>query len=115
VVTPAASGPVSSDGRDDGGTKAGGTAERGSWSRDPVAETAERILDGWRQVEPRLYDATVLEHRVGLRPTTPIVQLRTEQVGNATLIHNYGHGGAGVTLSWGCAYDVAQAVATRLP
>jgi D-amino-acid oxidase len=93
----------------------GGTAERGSWSRDPVAETAEHILDRCRQVEPRLNDVTVLEHRVGLRPTTPTIQLRTEHVGNATLIHNYGHGGAGVTLSWGCAYDVAQVVTTRLP
>jgi hypothetical protein len=25
-------------------------------------------------------------------------------------LHNYGHGGAGVPLSWGCALDVAAAV-----
>jgi D-amino-acid oxidase len=41
----------------------------------------------------------------------PSVRLETETLdGGRRLVHNYGHGGAGVTLSWGCALDVAAAV-----
>jgi D-amino-acid oxidase len=50
----------------------------------------------------------VLEHRAGLRPWRPEVRLEMETVGGAAVIHNYGHGGAGVTLSWGCADRVVE-------
>ena len=37
------------------------------------------------------------------------MRLEVEAVGRGnTIIHNYGHGGAGVTLSWGCAHDVVE-------
>jgi D-amino-acid oxidase len=42
---------------------------------------------------------------VGLRPARPALRLEAERIGNATVIHNYGHGGAGFTLSWGCAEE----------
>jgi D-amino-acid oxidase len=38
------------------------------------------------------------------------VRLEAEHVGDGTIVHCYGHGGAGVTLSWGCADDVAALV-----
>lgn len=46
----------------------------------------------------------VIRTVVGLRPYRPSgFVLKSEQLKNKTIIHNYGHGGAGVTLSWGTA------------
>jgi D-amino-acid oxidase len=54
-------------------------------------------------------DAHVLSVAVGLRPGRGAVRLERETPSpGRTLIHNYGHGGAGVTLAWGCADDVRE-------
>jgi D-amino-acid oxidase len=88
----------------------GGTEEAGNWSLDPDPATAERILRNCAAVEPRLAGVTVAAHRVGLRPWRPSVRLEAESLDGRLVLHNYGHGGAGVTLSWGCALDVMAAV-----
>jgi D-amino-acid oxidase len=84
----------------------GGTAEEGCWDTTPDPETAEGILRRCTALEPRLSDASVLEHKVGLRPGRPAIRLEREDIANGSVcVHNYGHGGAGVTLSWGCAEE----------
>ncbi|MAN74549.1 MAG: FAD-dependent oxidoreductase [Henriciella sp.] len=46
---------------------------------------------------------------VGLRPYRPAgYRLETERLGDKTVIHNYGHGGCGVTMSWGTASVAAD-------
>jgi D-amino-acid oxidase len=46
----------------------------------------------------------VIRTIVGLRPYRPSgFVVRSERINNKTIIHNYGHGGAGITLSWGTA------------
>lgn len=91
----------------------GGVAQPGEWSRQPDPTTAAAIVARCAKVEPRLQDIQVLDHRVGLRPTRPYVRVDSEEPSGVRLIHNYGHGGAGVTLSWGCALDVAALAGAR--
>lgn len=93
----------------------GGTAQQGDWNRQPDPATAAEILRRARVLVPELAEAEVLGHRVGLRPSRPTVRLETERVGESRVVHCYGHGGAGVTLSWGCAAEVLDEVRTFAP
>lgn len=86
----------------------GGTADEDAEDTTPDPAVAEAIVRRCVASVPALAGARVLEHRVGLRPWRPEIRLEAEPVGGATIIHNYGHGGAGVTLSWGCAERVVQ-------
>lgn len=88
----------------------GGCAVVDDWDPAPRPELAEEILRRAIDVEPRLRGARVLAHRVGLRPARPAVRLEAERRSEGTVVHCYGHGGAGVTLSWGCADDVLALV-----
>jgi D-amino-acid oxidase len=84
----------------------GGTAVEGAGGTDPDATVEVAILARATALVPALRDANVVSRDVGLRPGRPTVRLdRTEHDGRP-LISCYGHGGAGVTLSWGCAADV---------
>ncbi|HEV3380322.1 MAG TPA: FAD-dependent oxidoreductase [Trebonia sp.] len=89
----------------------GGTAAEHDWDRQPRENVAERILRDCSAVHPRLRGARIVTQRVGLRPCRPEVRLESEALpGGRTLWHNYGHGGAGVTLSWGCAREITESV-----
>jgi D-amino-acid oxidase len=52
----------------------------------------------------------VLAERVGLRPFRKSgLRLESAYLGDGrSVVHNYGHGGSGFTLSWGCAAEVLQ-------
>ncbi len=84
----------------------GGTADMGDWSRTPSPEVAQEMLNRAAALVPELATAAVLRHQVGLRPVRP--EVRLERAGR--VVHCYGHGGAGVTLSWGCAAEVVQLI-----
>jgi D-amino-acid oxidase len=75
---------------------------------EPDLDEERAIIERCAAIEPRLRDARVVEHRVGLRPDRAEVRLEREDHGEARVVHNYGHGGLGVTLSWGCADDVVS-------
>jgi D-amino-acid oxidase len=101
----------------------GGTEVAGDWSMEPVPALADRILRDCEAVEPRLRGAKILDHRVGLRPYRPQIRLEAEPAAGDNwhpdsqiplLVHNYGHGGAGITMSWGCAREAAALAAEAL-
>jgi D-amino-acid oxidase len=85
----------------------GGTQERAAVSLRPDPAIADQIMKLCVAAEPRLAGSPVLGHRVGLRPVRDGVRLEVQATRcGRYIVHNYGHGGAGVTLSWGCARTV---------
>ncbi len=90
----------------------GGTAHVGARDLEPDAATAAAVLERCTALVPALRAAPVLAHRVGLRPTRSSVRLEAGTLRDGRpVVHDYGHGGAGVTLSYGCAADVVRLVA----
>jgi D-amino-acid oxidase len=95
-------------------TVLGGTAEEGDWDTQPREETTREILAKARRLDPRLADAEYVGAGVGLRPARSEVRLEAETLADGRpLVHDYGHGGSGFTLSWGCAEEVAELVLER--
>ncbi|WP_157974460.1 FAD-dependent oxidoreductase [Lewinella sp. IMCC34183] len=85
----------------------GGTSIKGDWNTTPDPELTTGILERCRRItNANLDDVVVDEVVVGLRPGRP--EIRVEREGK--VIHNYGHGGAGYTVCWGCAKRVAELV-----
>ncbi len=82
----------------------GGVSERDDWSLVPDPSVTAGILERCCAVFPRLADAQILGVEVGLRPARPSVRLERD----GRVVHDYGHGGNGVMLSWGCADAVAE-------
>ena len=89
----------------------GGTAEEDDWELRPRPETTRSILERTRLLDPRLAEAELVGEAVGLRPARPEVRLESDSLPDGRLlVHDYGHGGSGFTLSWGCADEVARIV-----
>lgn len=69
------------------------------------ADDVQAIVDRCRNAVPELSEE-ILAVRHGIRPVRQSVRLERTMVDGRTVIHNYGHGGAGFTVSWGCAFAV---------
>ncbi len=93
----------------------GGTAQDNDWSLKANDRTAKEILSKCQKLEPSLKGAKVIQNLVGLRPGRKKVRLELEEFSpNLKVIHNYGHGGAGFTLSWGCAREVLELARAKI-
>ena len=84
----------------------GGTFEEGINFEVCEPETIDKILINAYKIFPELKKQKVIGNWAGLRPYRATV--RVEREGN--IIHNYGHGGSGFTLAWGCAEEVSRLV-----
>ncbi|RUS86651.1 hypothetical protein EGW08_005600 [Elysia chlorotica] len=93
----------------------GGIREKDNWSTVPDPAIRETILSRGRNLFPHLKDAPIIGEWVGLRPGRPSIRLelellRSENKRALPVVHNYGHAGDGITLSWGCGVEAARLV-----
>jgi D-amino-acid oxidase len=91
----------------------GGVSERDDEDLRTRPEQTAAILERCTKLEPALASTRTLGVSVGLRPCRAEVRLELESLGDRLVVHNYGHGGAGVTLSWGCAEEVVRLITAR--
>lgn len=95
----------------------GGTFQLDDWNTTPSEKDTYDIRHICARILPALQQVQDGQVQVGLRPFRDGgVRLEHERIQDGVdVIHCYGHSGAGVTLSWGCAKDVVQIVKTLLP
>ena len=86
----------------------GGTYEENEEAEITEPATIERLLNNACKVYPDLAKQQVIGSWAGLRPYRPDVRVEMEPGKN--IIHNYGHGGSGFTLAFGCAKAVVKMV-----
>lgn len=88
----------------------GGTYEEGIETDETEPATIDRLLNNAYEAFPFLKQQKILGSWAGLRPYRKEVRVEAET--GTRIIHNYGHGGSGFTLAFGCAGDVANMVNT---
>lgn len=86
----------------------GGTYEEGEWDLNTEPETIQSLYRQAVGLFPELGNAPIIGSWSGLRPYRKMI--RVEKEAGKNIIHNYGHGGSGFTLAWGCAAEVAAMV-----
>ncbi|XP_033108989.1 D-aspartate oxidase-like [Anneissia japonica] len=92
----------------------GGVHRDGSWDESLSSQDRNYIWEKACKIEPSLKYATVVSEWVGLRPARPSVRLERQDAyingRKLKIVHNYGHGGFGICVHWGCAVDASALV-----
>lgn len=95
----------------------GGTYEEGNGQGDIDPDVTQAILQRCARLAPEFRDVApedIVSVACGFRPVRSTVRVEAERLSaDRLLLHNYGHGGAGVTLSWGCAAEVVKLLHLR--
>ena len=80
----------------------------------PTVASVQRILASCQSLVPSLQSAQVVDVWAGFRPERHGgARLETEYRNGRVWVHNYGHGGSGMTLHWGTAEVAADMVAAH--
>jgi D-amino-acid oxidase len=90
----------------------GGVAERGNRNPEATEEEVAKILDRAIDLCPELMGSSISDVRVAMRPGRSTIRLEPEQRKDCLIVHNYGHGGSGWTVMWGCAIEVVNIIKT---
>jgi D-amino-acid oxidase len=88
----------------------GGTTQFNNSDKSFSLKDQKKILELCGRMVPEVLNTPILGNVVGLRPGRTEVRLEGEMIEGKLVVHNYGHGGAGWTLCWGCANEVADLV-----
>jgi D-amino-acid oxidase len=103
----------------------GGTYLPHQWDSTVSEKEQEDILKRAIAVAPELARGKVIRRRAGLRPGRPSIRLERDAsfdslpafgqyTPHPVVFHNYGHGGSGWTVHWGCAQRIASLVASSI-
>ncbi|PAU92806.1 hypothetical protein CK503_15050 [Aliifodinibius salipaludis] len=112
-----------------GGSRQAGKLGQQQWNTSSDGDYYEiddikfpkQIIDLNNEILDNTYGLS-LEYSQQLTPTVGVRYIRStdqglrldqETISGKTVYHNYGHGGAGVTLSWGTALHIAQQLTSR--
>lgn len=90
----------------------GGIRQKNNFSLDIDPKDTVGILERCQRLWPSLKGASIISEWVDLRPHRDPVRIELETLrfpkGQLKVVHNYGHGALGITLSWGTAIDAAK-------
>ena len=94
----------------------GGTVDIDNWSEQPDPLISKGIMERCCKYFPQLSTAPVVREAVGLRPGRKMVRLEVDDTitKHSTVVHNYGHGGQGITFFRGCALEAVKLVEESL-
>lgn len=93
----------------------GGTAEPNEWALKFQADPEDILRRASLFLDQDLTDLTEIRRVVCLRPCRRSQRVRFGRDSDCpSLVHNYGHGGSGFSLCWGCAEDICQLLASSV-
>lgn len=87
----------------------GGTDYLNDYNLDVEQSDTDIITERFLQTNLSNQKPEIIEEIVGLRPKRTTVRFEFDNQ-YPSIFHNYGHGGAGFTVAWGCAIEMVKNV-----